>query len=104
MKMDWVIGFQDQQGISKKGQGEPYQMGRLYVLRPLRSWKNEHGRCNSHGFVGDEYGVMEVDLMRPGLVKKIEELSSHFPCALELTLEPNPQNPMRNIVVDVDLV
>lgn len=99
MRLNNVTGFTDIQGTSQKGQGKPYSIGRLFRLTPIREWKNEHGRAVVKGFQADERGSLEIDLGRPTLVRKLIEFQ--YPLDLEIQTEPHPEDPLKNVIVDV---
>lgn len=96
-----VTGFSDTQGVAKKGAGRPYKIGRLFRLTPIRGWENEHGRQITAGFYADERGALDIDLERHGLATKLLALEEHYPCDLEIIVEPHPEDPLKNIIVDV---
>lgn len=98
-----VTGFSGAQGVSQKGQGRPYQIGRLFRLVPLKDWKNDHGYSQSAGFQADDRNALDIDLGRPQLVQKLMSLKEHYPCHLEIEVEPHPEDPLKNVIIDVDL-
>lgn len=96
-----VTGFSDIQGIAQKGTGKPYQIGKLFRLVPLREWKNEHGRAQCVGFYADERNSLDIDLGRPKLVQKLKALEHKYPLDLEIIVEPHPEDPLKNVIVDI---
>lgn len=100
MRLKNVTGFTDIQGTSQKGQGKPYSIGRLFRLTPIKEWENEHGRAKTSGFSADERGALDIDLGRPALVKKLMEFQ--YPLDLEITVEPHPEDPLKNVIVDAN--
>lgn len=95
MKIE-VTGFSHMAGNSKKT-GEPYNMARLFRLTKIRSWKNDNGQSYVAGFESTDNGALDVDTSKSELVQGLLGLT--YPRALELTLEPHPEDPTRNIVV-----
>lgn len=93
-----VTGFADIQGTGQKGKGKPYSIGRLFRLNPIREWENEHGRAKAAGFNADEMGALDIDLGRPPLVRKLMDFQ--YPLDLEITVEPHPEDPLKNVIVD----
>ena len=98
MRLNNVTGFTDIQGTSQKGQGKPYSIGRLFRLTPIKEWKNEHGRAIVKGFHADERGALDIDLGRPTLVRKLMDFQ--YPLDLEIVVEPHPEDPLKNVIVD----
>mgnify|MGYP000182740586 CR=1 FL=1 len=98
-----VTGFADVQGTSQKGQGRPYSIGRLYRLTPIREWENEHGRARCVGYQADERNALDIDLARPNLVEKLISFSDKYPLDLDIIVEPHPEDPLKNVIVDVKL-
>jgi len=99
MKIE-ITGFSHSKGTSDKGRGKPYEMGRLFRLNSIRAWKNDFGESKVAGFSADERAALDIDCSRAGLVNKL--LSCSYPQSMELIVEPHPDDPMRNIVVDVN--
>ena len=98
MRLNNVTGFTDIQGTSQKGQGKPYSIGRLFRLTPIKEWKNEHGRAIVQGFHAEERGALDIDLGRPTLVRKLMDFQ--YPLDLEIVVEPHPEDPLKNVIVD----
>lgn len=98
-----VTGFSDSQGVAQKGQGKPYKIGRLYRLVPIYEWKNDHGRQEAFGFCADDRGALEIDLERPNVANKLRSFRDKYPLDLDVVLEPHPEDPLKNVIVDVNL-
>lgn len=96
-----VTGFTDTQGVAQKGTGKPYKIGRLFRLTPIKGWENEHGRQITAGYNAEERMSLDIDLNRQGLASKLLALQEHYPCDLEIIIEPHPEDPLKNIIVDV---
>lgn len=103
MLLRHVTGFSGASGVSQKGQGKPYQIGRLFRLTPIREWKNDHGQNQAAGFHADERGALDIDLGRPQLVNKLLSLQGQYPCDLEIEVEPHPEDPLKNVIVDFEV-
>lgn len=102
MLLKQVTGFSSAQGVSNKGQGKPYQIGRLFRLSPIKDWKNDHGASESAGFKADERDALDIDLGRPALVRKL--LAVSYPADLNIVIEPHPEDPLKNVIVDIEPV
>lgn len=98
-----VTGFTDIQGTAQKGKGKPYSIGRLFRLTKIFEWKNEHGRAEAVGFQADERNALDIDLQRPNVVTKLKSFADKYPLDLEVELEPHPEDPLKNVIVDVNL-
>ena len=99
MQLKNIVGFRDTQGISKKGTGSKYQIGRLYWLKPMKGWENEHGRSLATGFSAEERDAMDIDLSKNELVTAL--LNATYPCDMDAVVEPHPEDPLRNIIVSL---
>jgi hypothetical protein len=99
-----VTGFSSASGVAQKGQGKPYQIGRLFRLVPIKDWKNDHGSSESVGFKADERDALDIDLGRPALVAKLKQIRFDPVVDLEIDVEPHPEDPLRNVIVDVKQV
>ena len=99
-----ITGFSHMKGISKNT-GKPYEMARLYRLSPLMPWKNDNGEGRSAGFETNERKVLEVDIKDGELVEKLLKIHFQHDRAtwMEIDLEPNPDDPMRNIIVGAEV-
>jgi len=95
-----VTGVSDVQGTSAKN-GKTYSIGRLFRLTPMKDWKNDNGRALVAGYVADERGALDIDLSNQNLVGKLFSLEEHFPTDLEIKVQPHPDDPLRNIIVDI---
>lgn len=91
-----VTGFSHMKGNSKST-GKPYEMARLYRLTEIKAWENELGRSRCAGFETNERKVLEVDIQDSKLADFLLGIS--YPVDLEISLEPNPEDPMRNLIV-----
>lgn len=102
MLLKHVTGFTDIQGVSEKGKGRPYQIGRLFRLTPIKEWKNDNGRAECNGFHADERSALDIDLGRPQLVRKLKALQFNPMLDLEIVVEPHPEDPLKNVIVDIN--
>jgi hypothetical protein len=100
-----VTGFSHMKGTAKAS-GKPYEMARLFRLTEIRDWKNDLGQSQSVGYETNDRNYLDVDITDPKLVNKM--LSFPFeqtkPLILDLVLEPHPDDPMRNLIVDAHIV
>ena len=99
MKFD-ITGFSYAKGNSKTT-GKPYEMARLFRLTEIRAWKNDHGECVVNGFHTDERNAFDVHSDQK-LLKDLQLVT--FPCQLDLTFEPSPEDPTRNVVTAFTVV
>jgi len=91
-----VIGCEHSQGLSKKDD-RPYNFALVNYLAPNEGWKSEKGACEAVGLDKKQIAMNP----NPSLVMAFKELESQFPMMCELHLDADPQNPARNIVVDI---
>ena len=96
-----IVGFTDTQGISKEKKKD-YAIGKLFWLRPLRQWENDHGRCIANGFSAEDKDAMPIDLSINELVVALN--NAVFPCDVEATVEPHPEDPLKNVIVGVKVL
>lgn len=90
-----VIGCEHSQGISKAD--KPYDFANCNYLAPNEGWSSDKGRCNAVGLNQKQITMSTSEQ----LIAKFNTLSEEFPLMCELTLDADPQNPARNIVVDI---
>ena len=96
-----IMGCSHSQGISSKS-GKPFSMGSLLVAMPVRSWSSDKGQGFGFGFQCDPK-TDKFDLIKsPELLEKIAKVS--FPARLELILEPDPENPLVDLVADFNIL
>ena len=100
MKMQ-ITGFSHSSGISAKNR-KPYEMARLNRLTQIRPWKNENGESRCAGFETNERATLDVYADDKNLVNSL--LLVNYPAELDLTFEPHPEDPTRNIVVGFTIV
>jgi len=100
-----VTGFAHMKGIAAKSK-KPYEMARLYRLTQIRDWETDMGKSQANGYETNERNVLDVDITDEKLIKAFMALPFEQTNALvlELNLEPNPDDPMRNIVTGFDVV
>ncbi|NOI60645.1 hypothetical protein [Vibrio coralliilyticus] len=91
-----VIGCEHSQGLSKKDD-RPYNFAQVNYLASNEGWKSEKGECKPVGLVQKQIAMNP----NPSLVAAFKELETQFPMTCELHLDADPQNPARNIVVDI---
>ncbi|NVJ57999.1 MAG: hypothetical protein HWE19_16715 [Vibrionaceae bacterium] len=91
-----VIGCEHSQGLSKKDD-RPYNFAVVNYLAPNEGWKSEKGQCTPVGLVQKQIAMNP----NPALVAEFAKLTDQFPLMCELDLDADPQNPARNIVVDI---
>lgn len=97
MKVE-ITGFTTMKGVSKKSFA-PYQIDKLFYLKHLKAWKNETGESKCAGFSADDNATLKIkddDKLREML------LGFPYPSTVELKLEADPEDPLKNIVVDVN--
>lgn len=92
-----IIGFSFMEGVGKDSK-KPYAMARLNHLTPIKSWKNENGHSSVAGFECNDRLAFNVDVTNQALIHRF--LGLEYPVDLDLTFEPDPENPTRNIVTD----
>lgn len=96
-----ILGAQHMSGVSK-GKGTRYDSCVLFAAMPVRSWSNENGSGHGLGFITDEQkGAFECE-KTPAFVEKLSTV--RFPAYMELELIPDPQNPLKDIVVDFSVI
>lgn len=96
-----ITGFSHSKG-NAKSTGKPYNMAKLHRLVEVRPWKNENGEGRAAGFHTDERSSFDVYTDDVRLVNDL--LLSKYPCVMDLTFEPHPEDPTRNIVTAFDVV
>ncbi|MBD8514472.1 hypothetical protein Q4491_04390 [Photobacterium sp. 2_MG-2023] len=90
-----VSGVTMGKGISKKsGQPKPYAFAQVHYLVPAKSFLNDDNNINKLGLEEKTISMSE----NASLFAKFGELT--FPTQLKLSLDADPENPSRNIVVD----
>ncbi|PSU45379.1 hypothetical protein C9J12_22700 [Photobacterium frigidiphilum] len=96
-----ILGCQHSAGIGKES-GKAYSMGSFLVAMPVRSWKNDKGEGFGYGFQcnpkTDKFDFIKSD----ALLEKITKV--HFPARLDLEMEPDPENPLVDVVVDFTVI
>ncbi|MDF2186301.1 hypothetical protein O1O06_16290 [Grimontia hollisae] len=95
-----IAGFSHAAGIGKES-NKPYDMCNLHNLTPIRGFKNERGEGHGFGFETNDRSRLPVK-RSPELVAKLEAVQ--YPAVLELSVEPHPEDPLRNIVVDAKMI
>ncbi len=96
-----ITGFTHSKGISGKT-GKPYDMAQLHRLSEIRPWKNDNGEGRAAGFHTDERAAFSVFTGDPKLVSNL--LLITYPCEMDLTFEPHPEDPTRNVVTGFKVV
>lgn len=96
-----ITGFSHSKG-NAKATGKPYNMAKLQRLVEIRPWKNENGEGRAAGYHTDERTGFDVYSEDVQLVNKL--LMASYPCTMELTFEPHPDDPTRNIVTNFEIV
>lgn len=96
-----VTGFSHMKGVSKLT-NNPYEMARLFRLSPLRAWENEKGRSRVAGFQTDEKTAFDVFTGQERVINDL--LLVNYPCQLDLTFEPHPEDPTKNVVTGFKMV
>lgn len=91
-----VIGCEHSQGLSKKDD-RPYNFAMVNYLADNKGWNSEKGQCQAVGLDKKQIAMSP----NPSLVAEFKKLESQFPLMCELHLDADPDNPARNIVVDV---
>ncbi|MGF1868455.1 hypothetical protein [Photobacterium indicum] len=97
-----VMGMSHAKGTAKTT-GKEYLMPRLYFATSLRSWQTDKGVCSSAGYQCDENNRGVIDFIDTVEMKE-KLLAVPFPVVAELILEPDPENPLNNIVVDIEVL
>lgn len=95
-----IAGFSHAAGIGKES-NKPYDMCNLHSLMPIRGFKNERGEGHGFGYETNDRSRLPVK-RTPELVAKLEKMQ--YPAVLELSVEPHPEDPLRNIVIDAKYV
>ncbi len=91
-----VIGCEHSQGLSKKND-TPYNFAQVNYLAQNQGWNSEKGQCKAIGLTVQQIAMNPT----PALLAEFNKLESQFPMKCELMLDADPQNPARNIVVDI---
>ncbi|CAK4075883.1 hypothetical protein [Vibrio sp. 16] len=91
-----VIGCEHSQGLSKKDD-TPYNFAQVNYLAVNEGWKSAKGQCEAKGLTQKQIAMSP----NPSLVAEFGKLNEKFPLMCELSLDADPQNPARNIVVDI---
>ncbi|MDV5168806.1 hypothetical protein [Photobacterium rosenbergii] len=82
-------------GVSKKsGSPKPYQMANVMYLASAESFQNDDHNIQRCGMQEKQIPMA----FNQNLYAQFAGLS--YPTQLQLVLEPDPQNPTRNVVVD----
>ncbi len=82
-------------GVSKKsGTPKPYQMANVTYLAVAESFQNEDHNIQRCGLTEKQIPMVYTN----ELFKQFATVT--FPAELELILQPDPQNPTRNVVTD----
>jgi len=90
-----VTGFSHMKGVSKRN-NKPYEMARLFRLAELRAWQNDNGCSRVAGYQTDDQTAFDVFTGQERVINDL--LLIKYPCELDLTFEPHPEDPTRNIV------
>jgi len=96
-----VTGFSHMKGVSKRN-NKPYEMARLFRLTELRAWENDNGRSRVAGYQTDDQTAFDVFTGQERVINDL--LLVNYPCELDLTFEPHPEDPTRNIVTGFKMV
>lgn len=96
-----VTGFSHSKGNAKTT-GKPYNMAKLSRLSEIRPWKNDNGEGRAAGYHTDERAQFDVYADDIRLVNDL--LLVRYPCEMDLTFEPHPEDPTRNIVTAFEVV
>lgn len=96
-----ACGFSHASGRAKTPPHKPYDMANLSYLKSLRDFQNEFGAGFGFGFNSDRDAQLQVK-KTPETIKKLEAIP--YPALVELVLEAHPDDPLKNIVVDVNVV
>ncbi len=91
-----VIGCEHSQGLSKKDD-RPYNFAQVNYLGKNDGWTSQKGQCEAVGLTLKQIAMAP----NPSLVAVFKNMADEFPLMCELTLDADPQNPARNIVVDI---
>ncbi|KJY82420.1 hypothetical protein TW81_13485 [Vibrio galatheae] len=91
-----VIGCEHSQGLSKKDD-RPYNFAQVNYLGANDGWKSDKGACEAVGLKLKQIAMSP----NPSLVAEFKKLADQFPLQAELHLDVDPDNPSRNIVVDI---
>lgn len=88
-----VIGFSAHDGVSNKGQGNPYGFSQLYYLKTSRSFKNANTNIRRCGFEVAELRVTHDPIVEAEFLK--------MPCTgwVTLILEPDPNDLSKSICI-----
>ncbi len=100
MKMQ-ITGFSHSAGISAKNR-KPYEMARLNRLTEIFAWKNDNGESRTAGFETNERHTLEVYTDDKKLINDLLLVS--YPVELDLTFEPSPDDPTKNVVTAFKVV
>ncbi|WP_192890636.1 hypothetical protein [Vibrio bathopelagicus] len=102
-----LLGGTYSKGISKKD-GKPYEMAEIYYGKKPRSWKTEKGECISFGFGVGEVNDGKIEKPQMAFVYSSELLkkceTTAFPVFADVVLEPNPEDPNKNLIVDFSVI
>lgn len=90
-----VAGCEHSQGLSKKDD-TPYNFAQLNYLVPNQGWKSAKGVCKAYGLTQKQMPMAAS----PALLIEFDKIQNQFPVKCVLTLEPDPENPQRNLVTD----
>ncbi|WP_158147699.1 hypothetical protein [Vibrio cincinnatiensis] len=91
-----VIGCEHSQGLSKSND-KPYNFALVNYLKPNQGWNSQKGSCTAYGLKSDHIAMLTT----PSLLSEFQKLSTQFPLLCDLILDADPENPQRNIVVDI---
>jgi hypothetical protein len=91
-----VAGCEHSVGLSKKDD-TPYNFAQLNYLVPNTGWKSAKGHCKAYGLTQKQMSMSA----NPTLLAEFDKIQ--FPARCVLTLEPDPENPQRNLVTDFKL-
>ncbi len=91
-----VIGCEHSSGLSKRDD-KPYNFAQVNYLAKNEGWKSEKGSCTAYGLAVKQIAMIP----EPALLAQFASIQEQFPCLCELALDADPQNPARNIVVDI---
>ena len=91
-----VIGCEHSQGLAKAND-KPYNFAQVTYLKQNQGWNSSKGSCNAFGLKVEKIAM----LTSPALLNEFQKLANNFPLLCELSLDADPENPQRNIVVDI---
>ncbi|MFW7526645.1 hypothetical protein ACODM8_21325 [Vibrio ostreicida] len=92
-----LFGGFESAGISSKN-GKAYEICHISVGVLPRSWSNATGSGKGYGYEAKKMDIIKSE----ALSKKMDNTA--FPVLAEVSMEPNPNDPTQNVIVDFDVV